>query len=191
MSPEVFESLGKHGDGKAGRMTMNRLRNAVSSVLSAWTNWSVYNTNFLDLLECRFEGRDYVAPKLQQNINESDGLTNNETADLSSDQDAAKNEQEVVSTIPRGAWTTSLPISDDNVDGEALDDEADGEALDKAADFEKKEMISTVPRGQWTFNDVDGEELDADELDGIDGEALDDEDLDGDALDDGDEVINN
>jgi U2-associated protein SR140 len=191
MSPEVFESLGKHGDGKAGRMTMNRLRNAVSSVLSAWTNWSVYNTNFLDLLECRFEGRDYVAPKVQQNINESDGPTNNETADLSSEQDATKNEQEVVSTTPRGAWTTSLPITDDNVDGEALDDETDGEVLDKAADLEKEEMVSTVPRGQWTFNDVDGEELDGDELDGIDGEALDDEDLDGEALDDDDQVLNN
>eukprot|EP00584_Thalassiosira_punctigera_P015643 CAMPEP_0172550498 /NCGR_PEP_ID=MMETSP1067-20121228/30004_1 /TAXON_ID=265564 ORGANISM="Thalassiosira punctigera, Strain Tpunct2005C2" /NCGR_SAMPLE_ID=MMETSP1067 /ASSEMBLY_ACC=CAM_ASM_000444 /LENGTH=499 /DNA_ID=CAMNT_0013338095 /DNA_START=323 /DNA_END=1821 /DNA_ORIENTATION=+ len=54
MSPDVFESLGRHG---GGRMTKNKLRKAVSSVLSAWTNWSVYNSTFMDELESKFEGR--------------------------------------------------------------------------------------------------------------------------------------
>ena len=39
MAPEVFTSLGKHGGGNLGRMTMNKLRTAVSAVLGAWTDW--------------------------------------------------------------------------------------------------------------------------------------------------------
>ena len=53
MSPDVFQSLGSHG---GGRMTKNKLRKAVSSVLGAWTNWSVYNSTFIDELESKFEG---------------------------------------------------------------------------------------------------------------------------------------
>ena len=62
MAPDVFASLGKHGNnGKIGRMTFLKLKTAVSSILSAWTNWSVYNPAFIDELEARFDGRE-VAP---------------------------------------------------------------------------------------------------------------------------------
>ena len=197
MSPEVFESLGKHGNGKAGRMTMNRLRNAVSSVLSAWTNWSVYNTNFLDLLECRFEGREYIAPKSQHD-EKPDENDNNNPSDKSIEEISAEQEHAAVSTTPRGAWTASQPITSNNLDGEVIDDDIDGEALDGepldvvANDVARQSDVSTVPRGQWTSaENVDGdvldEDIDGEELDDIDGEPLDD--LDGDALDD-DEVFN-
>jgi U2-associated protein SR140 len=186
MSPEVFESLGKHGNGKAGRMTMNRLRNAVSSVLSAWTNWSVYNTNFLDLLECRFEGREYVPPNAQKD-GERAGDTHSDEAgpkeERTTDESAA-----AVSITPRGAWTTSSePIDNNDVDGQALND-LDGEALDgvpldeeERTNKPEQSAVSTVPRGQWiSADDVDGN---------IDGEELDEDDIDGESLDD-DEVLN-
>eukprot|EP00804_Cyclotella_cryptica_P004065 CCRYP_015455-RA/>CCRYP_015455-RA protein AED:0.35 eAED:0.35 QI:186/1/1/1/1/1/3/36/782 len=193
MSPEVFESLGKHGNGKAGRMTMNRLRNAVSSVLSAWTNWSVYNTTFLDQLECRFEGREYTPPKFDQekeNAGEDTVDTTNENP-----EDTMKEEQAAVSTVPRGQWTSSEPIPVDNLDGEALEN-VDGEALDEGLDGAEleKAAVSTVPRGEWTsaqpisLNNIDGEALDGEALeDDLDGEELDD--IDGEPLDDIDGVV--
>ena len=58
MAPEIFRCLGQHGDGNVGRMTMNKLRSAVSAVLNAWTNWSVYNSDMIDDLYDLFEGRD-------------------------------------------------------------------------------------------------------------------------------------
>lgn len=196
MSPEVFESLGKHGNGKAGRMTMNRLRNAVSSVLSAWTNWSVYNTTFLDQLECRFEGRDFTVSKFDQEKENTGEDMDDVTGQLP--ESAANEERAAVSTVPRGQWTSSEPISLDNLDGEALEN-VDGEALDEVIDGAEleKSAVSTVPRGEWSsaepisLNDIDGEafdgeafddDLDGEELDDLDGEALDD--IDGVALDD-------
>lgn len=201
MSPDVFESLGKHGDGQAGRMTMNRLRNAVSSVLSAWTNWSVYNTNFLDLLECRFEGREYVPPKSQQIADEADGETKTKEAGAGLEE-KTNDEPAAVSTAPRGTWTSSENIADDSLDGEALDDDIDGEALvdednikgkaldeDGVAAKPEQSAVSTVPRGQWISADKDNvEALDSNEMDDIDGESLDEDDLDGEPLDD-DELL--
>ena len=166
MSPEVFESLGRHGNGKAGRMTMNKLRRAVSSVLSAWTNWSVYNTTFLDELQSRFEGREISSAKLdestdteKQNVEEANEQNLGETS--------KKDDRVVISTVPRGEWKaaeqSAADDNDDQVDGEAIED-VDGKAIE----------------------DVDGEELedvDGEALDDVDGEALDD-DIDGDVLDD-------
>ena len=188
MSPEVFESLGKHGNGKAGRLTMNRLKNAVGSVLSAWTNWSVYNTNFLDQLECLFEGREYVPPKSQTVKADENQLAKDE--DSPPVENPPIDEQATVSTTPRGAWTVSQPIDANNnsVDGEALDDDVDFEALAKeSSSKEPKELaVSTIPKGQWTSaGDVDREELDdldGEKLDDIDGEELDD--IDGEVLSD-------
>lgn len=159
MSPDVFESLGKHG---GGRMTKNKLRRAVSSVLSAWTNWSVYNSTFMDELESKFEGRKIeVKVKLNEELDktEEDEKMANKLDNMNEDGDD-KNYTAAVSTIPRGTWTSAENIDEQHtsdVDGEVIDD-LDGEVLD----------------------DLDGEALDDD----VDGEDLDD--IDGDALDDGD-----
>jgi len=59
MAPEIFSSLGKHGQKQGemvGRITLNKLRNAVKAILSAWSDWSVYNTTFLEELDALFEG---------------------------------------------------------------------------------------------------------------------------------------
>jgi len=66
MAPEIFSSLGKHGKKHGemiGRITLNKLRNAVKAVLSAWSAWSVYNTTFLEELDSLFEGV-FVEPKV-------------------------------------------------------------------------------------------------------------------------------
>ncbi|KAL7543998.1 hypothetical protein ACHAXR_013427 [Thalassiosira sp. AJA248-18] len=170
MSPDVFESLGRHG---GGRMTKNKLRKAVSSVLSAWVNWSVYNSTFIDELENKFEGREIsVAAKLNTQLDQND-QDENETETLSKDGDDKKDltgdiHSAAVSTTPRGTWTTaeSLDAQDakQDIDGEAIHDSSGG-ALD----------------------DLDGEvldDLDGEALDDVDGEELDD--IDGDVLDDAD-----
>ena len=163
MSPDVFESLGKHG---GGRMTKNKLRKAVSSVLGAWVNWSVYNSNFIDELESKFEGREITTSVkandvLDQNDQDEHGALD---IDETKNQDDAEGDDnlQAVSTTPRGTWTSAenleVQTDEQDVDGEALDGDIDGEELD----------------------DIDGESLDDDDIDGeelddIDGEALDDE----------------
>jgi U2-associated protein SR140 len=138
-------------------MTKNKLRKAVSCVLGAWTNWSVYNSTFIDELESKFEGREV---NVSLNIDEGLDKTNNDEIDvvcLSANGDketlpSANLVTSAVSTTPRGTWTSADSIdaqhSEDDIDGELLDD-VDGESLD----------------------DIDGEELDD-----VDGEQLDESD---------------
>ena len=144
-------------------MTKNKLRKAVSSVLGAWTNWSVYNSTFIDELENKFEGREVnvsfkIDEDLDRKINDEVGA---ECPSAEGDDEviaSVDNDISAVSTTPRGTWTSANSIdaqlSDDDIDGEAIDD-LDGESLD----------------------DIDGEELDdldGEQLDDVDGEQLDD-----------------
>ncbi|KAL7533797.1 hypothetical protein ACHAWF_004625 [Thalassiosira exigua] len=167
MSPDVFESLGRHG---GGRMTKNKLRKAVSSVLSAWTNWSVYNSAFIDELESKFEGRDVTAAAKLNKVNQEQKVQDKgatevvgtvSAGDVEDKATASNQDAAAVSTTPRGTWTSATSIdaheSEPDIDGEDIDD-LDGEAMD----------------------DLDGEALDD-----LDGEALDD--IDGDALDESDQ----
>jgi U2-associated protein SR140 len=146
---------------------MNKLRKAVSSVLGAWTNWSVYNSTFIDELENKFEGREVnVSVKVDEDLGNKENDDEIGIECLSADGDkcgedalaAAQKDITALSTTPRGTWTTANNVdaqcSDDDIDGEAIDD-LDGESLD----------------------DIDGEELDD-----VEGEPIDD--IDGDAIDD-------
>jgi len=172
MSPEVFESLGKHGDGRAGRMTMNKLRRAVSSVLSAWTNWSVYNTTFLDELQSRFEGKEVTSVKLpDQEAEAKEEEEEEDDDDVQLPPDVTTEDHAVVSNTPRGEWTSSgindaNQVNGEDIDGDALESDIDGEELEEDVDGEG-------------LDDVDGELLDED-ID-IDGEPL-EEDADGEPL---------
>ena len=150
-------------------MTKNKLRKAVSSVLSAWTNWSVYNSNFIDELESKFEGREItvsVKPceedeEVEQTTENGDEADEGEMQDTSGDKDVS-----AVSTTPRGTWTSATSVDVDmDIDGEAIDDDIDGEAIDDG------EVLDD--------NELDGEELD-------DGEELLEDDIDGAALDEDD-----
>jgi hypothetical protein len=157
MAPDVFTSLGKHGDGKIGRITMNKLSVAVSTVLDAWTNWSVYNPTFLDELHARFEGRE-----IKNESTASIQMLHHDEKPTTIKEEAHQKGQVIESTIdnadsirttPQGDWTTLT--SGDDIDLDNADD-VDGECIDE--------------------NDIDGEGIDESE---VDGEFIDDAELDG------------
>jgi U2-associated protein SR140 len=211
MAPDVFTILGKHGDGKVGRMTLNKLSKAVSTVLSAWTNWSVYNPVFLDELHARFEGREVqqelVAP-----------IKKEEQAEVAIDQGVEQVPVvDTISTTPQGDWTTLTVDEDedeigldeeDEVDGEPINDHEINSAVVKENDqppvmspgdasSSYGELPSTRISGQpQVDDDVDGIPLDEGDPDGeplesdeeVDGEPwdMDDADADGVPLDDED-----
>jgi len=160
MSPDIFASLGRHGNGRAGRMTMNKLRKAVSSVLSAWVNWSVFDTSYIDELESKFEGRKVSIAKVIQEEEEED--KGNEPEEMESSDTSNLEDSEIqakVSTLPRGGGFIAVANQDENNDlygagDESLDDDLDGEPLSE--------------------EDLDGEPLLDEDLD---GEALDDDDI--------------
>ena len=160
MSPDIFASLGRHGNGRAGRMTMNKLRKAVSSVLSAWVNWSVFDTSYIDELESKFEGRKVSIAKVIQEEEEED--KGNEPEEMESSDTSNLEDSEIqakVSTLPRGGGFVAVANQDENNDlygagDESLDDDLDGEPLSE--------------------EDLDGEPLLDEDLD---GEALDDDDI--------------
>lgn len=166
MSPEVFENLGQHG---GGRMTKNKLRKAVSSVLGAWTNWSVYNSTFIDELENKFEGRETLNITLNtgEDIDRNDG-DEAERTDVEKEciSHHEHNEKSILTT-PRGTWISGISVepcgTSEDFDGK-VNDNLDGEEYDN----EKVEK---------EVDDIDGEELDVDD---VDGEAIDD--IDGDEL---------
>lgn len=138
------------------------MRKAVSSVLSAWTNWSVYNSTFIDELEGKFEGREITVSVKVNKDEEMEEVKNNHANEGGREVNApdTKDNTTAVSTTPRGTWTSATNTDDqsgeEDIDGEAIED-LDGESLD----------------------DIDGEELDD-----VDGEELDD--IDDDMLDEGD-----
>lgn len=186
LAPDVFRNFGQHGQGFAGRMTMNKLRNAVRLVLSAWASWSVYNVTFLDELQAKFEGKEWPPPpEIIDDIvhNDTDDESAQEIAEIKKPQETEFpevnqcNDVEILKArwveatdIEETCQETSVsdegigidaPITEENIDGDFLgDEELNGETLDD--------------------DDLNGAAL----ADDIDGEALDDSDLDGEALSD-------
>ena len=174
MAPDIFTSLGKHGGGNLGRMTMHKLKTAVSSVLGAWTEWSVYNPSFLDELEARFEGRpiEEVAANQAENVEE-------EAKELV-EEEIEEPTGRVILDKPRGDWkevqeeaedylsvedTDGAPLEPDEVDGTEYDDDADGEPLtiddvDGEAMDDGKVEVDTNVQATEADDDIDGTELD-------------------------------
>jgi hypothetical protein len=157
MAPNVFTSLGKHGDGKVGRITMNKLSMAVSTVLDAWGNWSVYNPTFLEEMQARFEGREIKnesTASIEKLQHEEESTTTAEAAQQEDRNDEPGTDAvDSISNIPKGDWTTltdgnEIDLGDaDDVDGECIDEnDVDGACIDE--------------------NDVNGECIDENELDG-------------------------
>merc|ERR1740124_1202268 len=147
---------------------MNKLRNAVRGVLSAWASWSVYNVTFLDELQAKFEGRE--SPPSPEMKNDS---THDDTEDEPAPENTgAVNPEEV--EAPRSRWVEAKDIEEISHSESMM---SDNEELDNAAPFSEENSC-----------DGDGETLNEDDLDGdvlaedIDGEALDDSDLDGEPL---------
>lgn len=121
MAPEVFASLGVTVNS-AGRLTQSKMSKAVTNVLAAWTNWSVYNHTFLYELQARFEGKDISAIKALKDENDhnptedNDPLAKEERQREKEAQDVAA---QVASTVPRGDWK-EVEDSDDHQKEEVL-----------------------------------------------------------------------
>lgn len=209
MAPDIFTSLGRHGSGQIGRMTLNKLSTAVSNVLGAWTEWSVYNPTFLDELEARFAGKEIKTESVQAETVETKETVTPEKVEA------------VVIKEARGDWTEVANGDDEDEEDELNDrmiglesnavfkDDLDGSPLDDL------ENDAKVPQQQVGFIDAsvsnhqkvpaldDDDDIDGDPIDeGIDGEMMDDndtrpkqdpttehagkgdDDIDGEALDD-------
>ena len=144
---------------------MAKLKKAVSSVLSAWVNWSVFDSSYIDELESKFEGRKISVAKIiteeEVQVNESREIESSDAVQAEEIDIQAK-----ASTIPRGAGFVAIADQDEKNDlnRAAVGQDLDGESLDE---------------------DLDGEPLSDGDLD---GEPLSDDDLDGEALDD-DEIL--
>jgi len=132
MAPDVFKRLGEHGNGSAGRITMNKWRGTVRKVLSAWNSWSVYNDIFLDRLEAMFEGKDIEESNVDNDIDK----------DLPTQTRDERVKNVLALSAPSSIWmdssnTEPLPNpelsgvivkdkerqSEESVDGESCDDE--------------------------------------------------------------------
>lgn len=154
MSPEIFASLGKHGEhSNLGRMRLNKLKTAVNGVLSAWTNWSVFDHTFIDELEARFEGREVVKSSVIEEVPVEDKVEEfEETTPIIFDR-------------PRGEFTE---VSDEP-EVELLVDQPPI----PAGDIESNKSTETKKRSPATQgeieiehdDDIDGESLAVDELD--------------------------
>jgi U2-associated protein SR140 len=112
MAPDVFASLGKHGNGKIGRMTFMKLKTAVSSILSAWTNCSVYNPTFIDELEARFYCRE-VAPSAKSANDTAEKSLSPPPNDTDHADDVPVGETATV-LKPRGDWK-EVAVDDEKV----------------------------------------------------------------------------
>ena len=205
MAPGVFGSLGEHAGG--GRITKSKLRKSVNSgeipavaftlstrffltksslrpcylVLSAWTNWSVFDYSFIDELECKFEGKE--VKKAEEKESEEGKSSKGGSEKQEEVRTDAEPEIAIVSTIPRGTWSTAKDDEhetakvgdvdvDGDLDGESLGDEVVGAEIDED-DIDGESLSSGDLIVDEDCDDLDGEELDEADLE--DGEALDDD----------------
>jgi len=212
MAPGVFQNFGQHGQGFAGRMTMNKLRNAVRAVLSAWASWSVYNIHFLDELQAKFEGVELLpsAPKEKEVIlikAKLDALMQETGTNIIPEEDDGEDKTSESNEIdnvqaPRSQWveakdldeeSESLPLQfmgrNDYTSAIVLNIEDHNEANCQDELGNKILDDDYIDGEELLDDDIDGEELLDDDIDGeelfdddIDGEDLDGEDLDGEDL---------
>merc|ERR1712232_518783 len=135
---------------------------AVKGVLNAWSNWSVYNSNFIFELHSKFDGKEVVKiPDIDKIVEPSN------VVELSIDETPQeKLNAETGSFVPkRHSKVVWKPAEDDpasnNIDGEQLEDEE--------------------------MDDV-GNDIDMNKFVRVDGTTLLDEELDGEPLEDDEEL---
>jgi len=214
MAVEVFKRLGtivRTKERNSGRITVHKLRKAVSAVLGAWTEWGVYNATFVDDLEAHFEGREVKRESEEARNNDRD---NNAVGEKSDDQETDEDAEEVVNHGPLGDWKAvsneekpsddkkkkrkkktqrmamdaagakpSLPPAEDSMHNHDSKSEPKDATMESRR--EGSEVDGTASGKDLEDDDLDGEDLDGEELDedDLDGEELDGEDLDGEDLD--------
>mmetsp|Transcript_20005 Transcript_20005/g.41208 ORF Transcript_20005/g.41208 Transcript_20005/m.41208 type:complete len:372 (+) Transcript_20005:99-1214(+) len=204
MAVGVFRELGnvvRRRERLSGRITVNKIRKAVSAVLGAWTEWGVYNATFVDELEDHFEGRE---------VKKDDDK--NAEAEKTEEKESPEEVEEVIIHEQRGNWkevseelsetkskeitmATKLvikPLSEAANEKEnpttSQSSTADNKVIEKGVDGNSDH--DKVDGDDLDGEDLDGEDLDGEDLDGedLDGEDLDGEDIDGEDLDEEDMV---
>lgn len=152
-------------------------------VLSAWANWSVFDSGFIDELECKFEGKE-VKKAEDKKVDETNTTEESEQVGAEAEKETA-----IVSTIPRGTWSTAKDDEPEttegaDLDGDPIDGDLDGDDIDG-------ESLGDEDVGEIDRDDIDGESLASGDLivdedcDDLDGEEVGEADLeDGEALDD-------
>jgi U2-associated protein SR140 len=150
MAHDVFYSLGQHGG--MSRMTKHKMQTAVRTILSAWTNWSVFDHSFLDELETRFEGREIIKKE----------PIKIEAVEEKEEEHAQEPEKETIILAPPGDWVEV------NEEEEAA---RKGEQQEKARSAVELSAAEETPQGVGSPDDED-----------IDGEPLEEGDLDEEGL---------
>ena len=199
MAVDVFRELGnvvRRKERKSGRITVNKIRKAVSAVLGAWTEWGVYNSAFVDELETHFEGREVKKDTIIEKNIASDNAEDNVK------EESTEEIEEVVIDGPRGDWkAVSEELSETKkkeIDSatkkliikplstaSGADARGTGENASDSLSRGQKEVDGKDTTDKIDGENVDGEDLDGEDLDGedLDGEDLDGEDLDGEDID--------
>lgn len=183
MAPDVFTSLGKHGRGSLGRMTRNKLSNAVSAVLGAWTNWSVYNPAFMDELHDRYEGKEI------KKVEAEDEKPAGQAEEVPKEEDVNANAVKIITAKQRQDWTA---VGDEQAEAERAGSQEDKDTQENsnhvAEPTKDTEGINGISEGRSMSaeaptdneDDIDGEPLEEGDLD------VPDDDLDGEPLEEGD-----
>lgn len=180
-----FGNLIRRKERNSGRMTVNKLRRAVSSVLGAWTEWGVYNATFVDDLEAHFEGKE-VKNETNDNSHCSDA-----SAEKFEISDSCEEIDDIVIHGQRGDWKE---VSDEsNGDGSKREIKQSQEAViqkrfspnvvnetHNLAEYDKRDN----DENDQNYDYVNAEELDGEVLgaEDLDEEILDDEDVDGEEM---------
>mmetsp|Transcript_5774 Transcript_5774/g.13839 ORF Transcript_5774/g.13839 Transcript_5774/m.13839 type:complete len:591 (-) Transcript_5774:758-2530(-) len=189
MAVGVFQELGnvvRRRERLSGRITVNKIRKAVSAVLGAWTEWGVYNAIFVDELEDHFEGRE-VKKEDDKNAEE----------EKIEEKESPEEVEEVIIHEQRGNWEeVSEELSETKSKEITMATKLVIKPLSEAVNKKENPTVSQSSTiddkviekdvgGNNDHDDVDGEDLDGEDLNGedLDGEDLDGEDLDGEDLD--------
>lgn len=178
MAPDVFTSLGKHGRGTLGRMTKNKLSNAVSAVLGAWTNWSVYNPAFMDELHDRYEGKEIKKVKVEEKAED-------DAEEAPQEEDVNANAVKIITEKQRQDWTA---VGDDQGEAVRSGPQEDTEAQENVNHVSGPTKEKTGSNGTSDGGTMNAEPFDEDDIDGepLEEGDLDEEDLDGEPLEEGD-----
>ena len=207
LAPEIFRKLGvvvKSKERSSGRITVNKLRKAVSAVLGAWTEWGVFDAAFMDELEAHFDGREVKNYNKDKNEIDVGAIDSEEQQN----EVVEEEEEEIVCHEARGDWKeVSNEVDDDHDENDTGERIVVAMATTKKSDIPEKNKKrrkknptavnepGKLPKsnnedidGKCASSDVDGaafdgEALDGEALDSIDGDDIDGEDLDGDDID--------
>lgn len=190
MAIDAFRELGnivRRKEQRYGRITVHKLRKAVSAVLGAWTEWGVYNGTFVDELELHFEGREVE----DDTIDGAKGMNTN--AEKTAEPESSEEEDDVVIHGQRGDWKE---VSDESNEKKNYEINAAKAKIEErstpsiANQIEDDDNIrnesginynpSDINDGELVGEDINGEDLVGEDLD---GEILDVGDLEGEELD--------